>query len=193
VHRRRLRSPDAPERRYALPEIKQQLPKWWLSERPVLIAYGGRCAISRLPEPKLLDAAHIIDDANERLGQLVVTNGLPSSKIHHAACDAQLTGVDPDFRIHVSDRRLDLHDGPFLEQGSKARRLWPGYSSVCPSERTITQTGSGSPSGLSSSGNPLSCRDEVSPRPADDARERGCCTRSSRVSGRAQLCRRDRA
>jgi putative restriction endonuclease len=31
--------------------------------------------------------------------------------------DAQLIGIDSDFRIHVSDRLLDLHDGPFLEQG----------------------------------------------------------------------------
>jgi putative restriction endonuclease len=30
-----------------------------------------------------------------------------------------LNGVDPDFRIHVSDRLLELHDGPFLELGLK--------------------------------------------------------------------------
>ena len=85
----------------------------------MLSAYGKRCAISRLPEPKLLDAAHIISDPDEQMGQLRVTNGLPLSKIHHAAFDAQLIGIDPDFRIHVSDRLLDLHDGPFLEQGLK--------------------------------------------------------------------------
>jgi hypothetical protein len=28
-----------------------------------------------------------------------------------------LIGVDPDFRIHVSDRLLEIHDGPFLELG----------------------------------------------------------------------------
>jgi len=33
----------------------------------VLTAYGGRCAISRLPEPRLLDAAHIVVDADEHL------------------------------------------------------------------------------------------------------------------------------
>jgi putative restriction endonuclease len=85
----------------------------------VLSAYGGRCAISDLPEPRLLDAAHIIIDADEQLGQPVVSNGLPLTKIHHAAFDAHLIGVDPDFRIHVSDRLLDLHDGPFLELGLK--------------------------------------------------------------------------
>jgi putative restriction endonuclease len=80
-------------------------------------AYGGRCAISGLPEPRLLDAAHIVMDADERLGQPVVSNGLPLTKIHHAAFDAHLIGIDPDFRIHVSDRLLELHDGPFLELG----------------------------------------------------------------------------
>ena len=38
--------------------------------------------MSGLPEPLLLDAAHIVADANERLGQPVVPNGLPLSKIH---------------------------------------------------------------------------------------------------------------
>ena len=37
------------------------------------------------------------------------------SKIHHAAFDAHLIGIDPDYRIHVSDRLLTLHDGPMLE------------------------------------------------------------------------------
>lgn len=59
-------------------------------------------------------------DAHEQLGQPVASNGLPLSKIHHAAFDTHLIGIDPDFRIHVSDRLLDLHDGPFLEQGLKA-------------------------------------------------------------------------
>ena len=80
----------------------------------VLAAYRGRCAISRLPEPRLLDAAHIIMDANEQLGQPIIPNGLPLTKIHHAAFDAHLIGIDPDFRVHVSDRLLEIHDGPFL-------------------------------------------------------------------------------
>jgi putative restriction endonuclease len=52
-------------------------------------------------------------------GQPVVSNGLPLTKIHHAAFDAHLIGVDPDFRIHVSDRLLEIRDGPFLELGLK--------------------------------------------------------------------------
>jgi putative restriction endonuclease len=85
----------------------------------VLSAYGGRCTISHLPEPRLLDAAHIIMDADEQFGQPIVSNGLPLTKIHHAAFDAHLIGIDPNFRIHVSDRLLEIHDGPFLELGLK--------------------------------------------------------------------------
>jgi hypothetical protein len=50
----------------------------------VLSAYGGRCAISHLPEPPI-DAAHIVMDADEQWGQPIVSNGLQLTKIHHAA------------------------------------------------------------------------------------------------------------
>src|SRR5215469_3484353 len=51
-------------------------------------------------EPRLFDAAHIVVDANEELGQPIVSNGLPLTKLHHTAFDAHLIGID---------------DGPFLE------------------------------------------------------------------------------
>ena len=35
----------------------------------VLSAYGGRCAISHQPEPRLPDAAHIVMDADGQLAQ----------------------------------------------------------------------------------------------------------------------------
>jgi hypothetical protein len=38
------------------------------------------------------------------LGQPVVPNGIPLSKIHHAAFDVHLIGIDPDYRLHVSKR-----------------------------------------------------------------------------------------
>ena len=102
------------ERRYALREVKQRLHQASFREA-VISAYNGRCALSGLPEQLLLDAAHIIADMDERLGQPVVPNGIPLSKIHHAAFDAHLIGIDPDYRIHVSDRLLSRKDGPLLE------------------------------------------------------------------------------
>jgi putative restriction endonuclease len=36
-------------------------------------------------------------DADEQFGQPIVSNGLPLTKIHHAAFDAHLIGIDPNF------------------------------------------------------------------------------------------------
>ena len=52
---------------------------------------------------------------DKQLGQPVVPNGIPLSKIHHAAFDAHLIGIDPDYRLNVSKRLLGQHDGPMLE------------------------------------------------------------------------------
>lgn len=105
---------SAVERRYALRAVKQRLHQATF-RAAVIGAYRGRCALSGLPEPMLLDAAHIVADADELLGQPVVRNGIPLSKIHHAAFDAHLIGIDPDYRLHVSERLLAQRDGPMLE------------------------------------------------------------------------------
>ena len=117
---------SAPERRYATREVKQRLHQASFREA-VLEAYRGRCAISGLPARRLLDACHIIADGDEEFGTPVVPNGLALSKIHHAAFDGHLIGIDPDYRVHVSERLLDLHDGPILELGIKkmdGKKIW---------------------------------------------------------------------
>ena len=48
-------------------------------------------------------------------GRPVAPNGLPLSRIHHAAFDAYLIGMDPDYRVHVSDLLVDHQDGTMLE------------------------------------------------------------------------------
>ena len=102
------------ERRYSMRLTRQRLHQS-LFRQAVLDAYGGQCAISGLPERRLLDAAHIVEDGNEKLGQPTVQNGLPLSNIHHTAYDSDLIGIDPDYRVHVSKRLLELHDGPMLD------------------------------------------------------------------------------
>ena len=79
--------------------------------------------LSGLPEPMLLDAAHIIPDTDECWGQPVEPNGIPLSTIHHAAFAAHLIGVDPDYRIHVPDRLLSQNDGPMARR-SEAPASW---------------------------------------------------------------------
>lgn len=111
--------PATPERRYGLRQVRQRLHQATFREA-VLCAYDNRCAISGLPEPRLIDAAHIIADSDDDLGQPIVPNGLPLSKFHHAAFDAHLIGIDPDFTIHISPSLLDMNDGPMFEHGLKA-------------------------------------------------------------------------
>lgn len=102
------------ERRYGLRAAKQRLHQAQF-RAAVISAYGGRCALSNLPEARLLDAAHIVPDADEVWGAPFVPNGLPFSKIHHAAFDAHLIGIDPDFRPHDSAQLMEQRDGPVLE------------------------------------------------------------------------------
>jgi putative restriction endonuclease len=66
------------ERRYTLRTVKQRLHQASFREA-VISAYGGRCAVSGLPESLLLDAAHIIADKDGLFGQPTVPNGIPKS------------------------------------------------------------------------------------------------------------------
>lgn len=109
------------ERRYALRSVKQRLHQNLFREA-VMTAYDGRCAVSGLPERRLLDAAHIVSDGSEKLGQPIVSNGLPLSKTHHAAFDAHLIGIDPDYRLHVAERLLEQRDGPMLQSLQQLHR-----------------------------------------------------------------------
>ena len=104
----------ASERRYAMRQIRQRLHQSSFREA-VIWAYNGRCAFSGLPEPRLLDAAHIVEDRHERFGQPIIRNGIALSKTYHAAFDANLIGIDPDYRIHVSPRLLSRQDGATFE------------------------------------------------------------------------------
>ncbi|MBN1523594.1 MAG: HNH endonuclease [Spirochaetales bacterium] len=85
----------------------------------VLDAYNRSCTICRLQHPELLDAAHIIPDAEEG-GEPVVPNGLSLCKIHHSAYDQNIIGITPDYDLRVRGDILDEIDGPMLEYGLKA-------------------------------------------------------------------------
>jgi putative restriction endonuclease len=85
------------------------------SER-VLRAYRERCAVCRLRHRELLDAAHIIPDGQPR-GEPIVPNGLAFCKLHHAAFDAYILGVCPDYRIEVRRDILEEINGPMLRYG----------------------------------------------------------------------------
>jgi putative restriction endonuclease len=101
------------ERAYGVREARVRLHQARFRGR-VLVAYASRCAICRLKELRLLDAAHIVGDL-EATGEPHVSNGLSLCPIHHRAFDQDLVGVTPDYVVKVSRRLLDDDDGPMLD------------------------------------------------------------------------------
>lgn len=106
---------EAPDRRYTTVAAKHRLHQAEFRQL-VLGAYNQRCAISNLPVVPLLEAAHIIPDRDER-GKPAVSNGLCLSKLHHAAYDRHLIGIDADGVIHVAEEVMAASDGPVLRDG----------------------------------------------------------------------------
>ncbi|MFC1567517.1 HNH endonuclease [Thermodesulfobacteriota bacterium] len=106
---------DIFRRSYATREFRQRLHQSSFRER-VLRAYRDQCALCRLRHRELLDAAHILPDA-EPGGEPLVSNGLSLCKLHHAAFDRYFVGVREDYIVEVRPDILDETDGPMLIHG----------------------------------------------------------------------------
>ncbi|MHB8469287.1 MAG: HNH endonuclease [Gaiellaceae bacterium] len=104
---------DDLERRYTVRETRSRLHQARFRGK-VLDAYSSVCAICRLKEMRLLDAAHIVGDLEEH-GEPLIKNGLSLCSIHHRAFDQNLVGVSPDYGVRVSQHLLEDEDGPMLE------------------------------------------------------------------------------
>jgi putative restriction endonuclease len=98
-------------RTYALRLTKVRLHQPLFRQR-VLHAYNNQCAICGLRHLRLLDAAHVLSDAEG--GEPVITNGIAMCKIHHAAYDADDVGIDPRYRVGVRRDVMEELDGPTL-------------------------------------------------------------------------------
>jgi putative restriction endonuclease len=84
----------------------------------VIKEYRNQCALCKLRHPRLLDAAHIIEDSHAD-GEARIGNGISLCKLHHAAYDANILGISPDYKIQVREDILSEVDGPVLEHGIK--------------------------------------------------------------------------
>lgn len=110
-----VEQPSDDQRRYVERLAKVRLHQPVFRGR-VLVAYRRQCSICELKHPELLDAAHIVADG-EPLGQPIVSNGLSLCKIHHAAYDQDLLGIDSNCKVHVNQGLLEEVDGPMLKHG----------------------------------------------------------------------------
>lgn len=112
-------SPDFGEteirRRYATRLFQQRLHQREFRER-VVRAYQHHCAVCRLRRDELLDAAHIVPDADPH-GMPSVRNGVALCTLHHAAFDRHVIGITPDYIVQVRRDVLDQEDGPMLIHG----------------------------------------------------------------------------
>lgn len=111
-------SDENARRRYVTAAVKVRLHQRTFRER-VLVAYQHQCAFCRLRHEELLDAAHIVPDADP-MGEPVVYNGLALCKLHHAVFDSNFIGLRPDYVIEVRDDILKERDGPTLAHAIQA-------------------------------------------------------------------------
>jgi putative restriction endonuclease len=111
-----LRESAADGRRQYVTAITQRRLHQAGFRRRVLRAYQERCAICVLRHVELLEAAHILPDTHPD-GKPLISNGVSLCKLHHAAFDSNILGIDPDCQIHVRQDVLREHDGPMLRHG----------------------------------------------------------------------------
>ena len=104
-----------PQRRYAETVVRTRLHQPIFRAR-VLHAYQDSCSICRLKHTELLDAAHIIPDAQSH-GVPEVSNGIALCKIHHAAFDHLLLAISPEYKVQINRELLAEVDGPMLRFG----------------------------------------------------------------------------
>lgn len=121
-------TPDV--RAYALAEVRLRLHQQRFRQ-DVLRAYRHRCAVCALREAALVQAAHIVEDREER-GVAAVVNGLALCAIHHLAYDRNLMGIGPDGVVHIAQRLLHEQDGPMLREGLQG---FHGQGIALPSRR----------------------------------------------------------
>ncbi len=112
-----VREDSTARRAYITTTVRTRLHQRGFRER-VLAAYRSQCAFCRLKHLELLDAAHIIPDA-EPESTPTVDNGIALCKLHHAAFDSFILGINPDYVIEVRGDVLEEKDGPMLQHGLK--------------------------------------------------------------------------
>jgi putative restriction endonuclease len=129
-----VREDSTARRAYITTTVRTRLHQRGFREK-VLDAYRSQCAFCRLKHLELLDAAHIIPDS-EPESMPTVDNGIALCKLHHAAFDSFILGINPDYIIEVRGDILEEKDGPMLQHGLKdlhkskiilpsSQKLWP--------------------------------------------------------------------
>lgn len=70
--------------------------------KTILAAYDGKCCITGLAIPELLNASHIVPWADDPLNRVNPHNGLCLNAIHDRAFDRGLLTITADFKVKLS-------------------------------------------------------------------------------------------
>lgn len=114
---------EAVRRAYTTAVVRVRLHQRAFRER-VLEAYKRQCAFCHLRHEELLDAAHLIPDADPA-GDPLVKNGVALCALHHAAFDKYFIGIRPDCVIEVRADLLNENDGPTLAHAIQGLHMKP--------------------------------------------------------------------
>lgn len=68
----------------------------------ILLIYGGKCCVTGLAVPQLLQASHISDWSADPVNRMNPSNGLCLSATYHVAFDNHLITFDDDYRMVLS-------------------------------------------------------------------------------------------
>ena len=122
------------KREFVATEMQRRIYHNTFRER-VLYAYKHRCSFCQLDVRELLDAAQISPEW-QPTGEPMVRDGMSLCRLHHAAFDRDLLGVNPDRQIHVRSDLLIRRDGPTLQHALQAlhgEKIWtPGAKRLQP-------------------------------------------------------------
>ena len=129
-------------RRYVTTATRRRLHQHAFRQR-VLRAYKEHCTVCRLRHVELLEAAHILPDTHPR-GEAVVSNGLALCNLHHAAFDANILGIRPDYTVDLRLDVLEETDGPMLKHGlqefhGKRLRVVPSAARLRPNREFLEE------------------------------------------------------
>jgi putative restriction endonuclease len=92
-------------------KVKNRGMRQVLFREALIEAYGGKCAITQLAFPDLLEACHIVPWAESTPAQQVdVRNGILMNRLHHRMFDCGYMAIDANYDVHV-DKHKDRNWG----------------------------------------------------------------------------------
>jgi putative restriction endonuclease len=90
----------------------------------ILTAYQGRCAVTGIDDPRLLNASHIVGWSEDSAHRINLRNGICLGALHDRAFDRHLISFDQDWRMMIR-QDVPLAAKQALERGAETHLRMP--------------------------------------------------------------------